>query len=183
MTTSELEETLYEFIKPSYPDIKIEVVDNTDNIRCLYFIDEKFKGLYPQQRYHYLIHLIPEDFYKQNLENTTWFELAPDENPDELHYHDQETIEAIKETILTILKNKVNFVTLLDNEFVTETVKCFGDFRHSKKILSDLNFSDEDQFDIFHVLMDEGAYCDCEILYNVFRESEFSKKYWLQRQE
>lgn len=67
---------------------------------------------------------------------------------------------------------------LLDREFKSETARCFGDFGYSKKILTSLDFSDEDQFDIFHVLMSEGAYCDCEILFNVFRESEYAKKYW-----
>ena len=80
-----------------------------------------------------------------------------------------------------MLKEKTNFVTLLDNEFVYENAKCFGDFKHSKKILNDLNFSEDDQFDIFHVLMNEGGYCDCEILLNVFKESQYSKNYWEQR--
>ena len=181
MTTQELQEKLYEFTKPNYPDIKINVVDTAENIRQLYFTDEKFAVLYPKQRYHYLKHLIPSDFYEQQLQVIEWFELAPNENPDELNYHDQETIDEIKEPILSILKNKVGFTALLDKAFISENVKCYGDFRHSKNILTDLNFSVQDQFDIFHVLMNEGGYCDCEILYNVFRESEYSEKYWADR--
>lgn len=80
MTTSELEKNLYEFIKPAYPDIKINVEDTTDNIRQLYFLDDKFEKLYPKQRYHYIVHLIPVDFYEQNLKNTTWFELTLNED-------------------------------------------------------------------------------------------------------
>ena len=182
MTTQELQEKLYEFTKSSYPDIKINVVDTAVNIRQLYFTDDKFAVLYPKQRYHYLTHLIPSEFYEQHLQDTEWFELAPNENPDNLDYHDQETIDEIKESIISILKTKVNFVALLDKEFASQNVKCYGDFRHSKSILTALKFSDEDQFDIFHVLMNEGGYCDCEILYNVFRESEYSKKYWADRQ-
>jgi len=182
MTTQELQEKLYEFTKPSYPDIKIKVVDTAENIRQLYFTDDKFKLLYPKQRYHYLTHLIPSDFYEQNLQDTEWYELAPNEDPDDLDYHDQETIAEIKEPIISLLKDKVGFVPLLDKKFTSQTVKCYGDFRHSKSILTELKFSDEDQFDIFHVLMNEGAYCDCEILYNVFRESEYSKMYWADRQ-
>lgn len=178
MKTPELQGKLYEFIKPTYPDIEIKVVDKADNNRQIYFIDEKFRELYPKQRYHYLVHLIPTDFYDQNLQDTTWFELAPNENPDDLEYHDQETIDEIKDIILSVLKEKIGFVSLLDKEFFSQSVKCFGDFRHSKKILTNLDFSSEEQFDIFHVLMNEGGYCDCEILHNVFRESEYSKKYW-----
>ena len=177
MTTQELQEKLYEFVKPSYPDIKINVLDTAENVRQLYFTDDKFEVLYPKQRYHYLTHLIPSDFYDQNLQDTEWFELAPNENPDDLDYHDQETIDEIREPILLLLKDKANFVSLLDKEFISGSIKCFGDFRNSKRILTDLKFSDEDQFDIFHVLMNEGGYCDCEILNNVFRESEYSKNY------
>lgn len=181
MTTVELQEKLYEFIRPKYPDIVIKVEDTADNIRHLYFTDDKFKLLYPKQRYHYLLHSIPLDFYDQYLQNATWFELAPGENPDDLEYHDEETITDIKDDILSILRNKTDFFNILDKEFNSQKVICFGDFRNSKEILKDLDFSDEDQFDIFHVLMNEGAYCDCEILYNVFRESEYSKKYWSNR--
>jgi hypothetical protein len=182
MTTEELQEKLYEFIKQSYPYINIKVIDTAENVRQLYFTDDKFKVLYPKQRFHYLIHLIPADFFEQNLQKTEWFELAPNENPDDLYYHDQETIDEIKGPIISILKDKVSFVALLDKEFTSESTKCYGDFRHSKSILTELKFSDEDQFDIFHVLMNEGGYCDCEILYNVFRDSEYSKKYWAARQ-
>jgi hypothetical protein len=79
-----------------------------------------------------------------------------------------------------VLKEKTDFVKKLDTLFCSEFAKCFGDFHHSKKILKQLGFSDEKQFDIFHVLMHEGGYCDCEILYNVFRESKYAQKYWSQ---
>lgn len=182
MTAQELQEKLYEFTKQRYPNIKIEVVDTTENVRQLYFTDDKFEFLYPKQRYHYLTHLIPSDFYEQNLQDTAWYELAPNENVDNLDYHDQETIDEIKEPMISLLKDKVGFVALLDKQFISQAVKCYGDFRHSKSILTELKFSEEDQFDIFHVLMNEGGYCDCEILYNVFRESEYSKMYWADRQ-
>ena len=181
MTTQELQEKLYEFTKASYPNIKIEVVDTAENAREIYFTDDKFELLYPLQRYHYLTHLIPSDFYEQNLRGTVWFELASNEKPDDLDYHDQETIDEIKEPIISILKDKGGFAALLDKKFTTQAAKCYGDFRHSKSILTELKFSNEDQFDIFHVLMNEGGYCDCEILYNVFRDSEYSKKYWVDK--
>ena len=77
MTTVEIQETLYEFIKPTYPDIKIKVEETVENIRQLYFTEERFKDLYPMQRYHCLMHLIPSDFYEKNLHDAEWFELAP----------------------------------------------------------------------------------------------------------
>lgn len=63
MTTAALQIQLYEFIKGAYPNIFIQVIDNSDNQRSIYFIEEKFVLLYPKQRFHYLLHLIPEDFF------------------------------------------------------------------------------------------------------------------------
>lgn len=179
MTAKELQIRLSEFIKPTYPSINIEVTD-TDNERQIHFTDEKFKDLFPLQRYHYLVHLIPDEFFEEHLSEATWFELAPGESSEDLNYLDQEDIAGIKNIILEVLKVKVDFVKKLDTLFCSESTKCFGDFRHSKKILSELDFSEDEQFDIFHVLMHEGGYCDCEILYNVFRESEYAQKYWSQ---
>lgn len=181
MTTTALQIQLYEFIKSAYPNIYIQVIDNSDNQRSIYFIEEKFVPLYPKQRFHYLLHLIPENFYEENLKDAIWYELAPHENPGDLDYHDDETIEAIKDTILDVLQNKTNFIEALDNIFVEQKINCRGNFSYSKEILSQLDFSQEDQFDIFHVLMGEGAFCDCEILYNIFRDSKYANNYWTKK--
>ena len=45
MTASELQQKLYEFIQPSYPEIDIKV-EKTEGKRLLYFTEEKFKELY-----------------------------------------------------------------------------------------------------------------------------------------
>ena len=181
MTTDLLEKELLEFVKRSYPNIEIHVTDEADNKRHLYFKEEKFALLFPMQRYHYLIHLIPKDFYDDHLSKAIWHELAPGENVDDLDYHDDETIDSIKETILEIIKTKTTFIEQLDNLFIENKAVCFGDFRHAKQILTDLTFTTDEQFDIFHVFMREGGYCDCEILYNTFKETEYSKKYWANR--
>ena len=181
MTSEELKCRLLEYIRPVYPGIEIEVLDQQEGWRQIFFTEEKFRVLYPLQRYHNLINQIPHDFYEQHLTQTTWYELAPGENPNELKYQDSETTESIKEIILDIIKNKTCFIQELDSEFLKDDVVCHGDFRYAKEILNRLNFTEEEQFDIFHVLMNEGGYCDCEILYNVFHESEYAKKYWKNR--
>jgi len=179
MTSSELQQKLYEFIQPSYPEIDIKI-EETGGRRLLYFTENKFKDLYPQQRYHYLIHCIPDYFFQQHLNNSTWFELAPGEAPEDLEYPDVELIEEIKEDVLAAL-NKSGFVSTLDNEFISGEVQCHGDFRHAKRILTGIGFAEEPQFYAFHVMMNEGGYCDCEILYNVFRETAYAKNYWRNR--
>ena len=185
MTALELQNHLYSFIQPQLKEITIKVEINKEEEseikHRIYFTDHSFLNLYPKQRYHKLIHLIPDEFYHEHLEKTFWFELAPGEESQDLNYHDDETIAEIKEPILSILRYKVNFVSLLDKEFTNNNTLCKGDFALSKEILNQLGFSKEDQFDIFHVLMDEGAYCDCEILYNVFKESNYGQAYWAAR--
>lgn len=180
MTEKQLADSLYNFIRPSYPEIKINVVDKNDE-RQIFFVEDKFKLLFPRQRYHYLIHKIPVDFFKENLENTTWFELAPGEKVEDLDYHDDETIESISEIIMKIVENKTNFVARLDSSFTELKVECYGDFRYSKEILKELGFAEKEQFDILHVFMNKSGYCDCEVLYNIFRESEYAKEYWKER--
>jgi hypothetical protein len=182
MTVFELEKKLYEFIKPTYPNIKIEILNSSHDNKQLYFTDEKFSLLFPLQRYHNLIHLIPEEFFKTHLEDSEWFELAPDEEPSQLDYHNDETIESIKDIILNVITKKVPYKKHLDSKFMEDkSVQCLGDFRYSKEILEKLAFSKEEQFDIFHVLMNQGGYCDCEILYNVFSDSNYGKQYWKER--
>lgn len=180
MTEKQLTDSLYNFIRPSYPEIKINVID-TNGERQIFFEEDKFKVLFPRQRYHYLIHKIPSDFFTENLENTTWFELAPGEKVEDLDYHDDETIESISEIIMNIIENKTNFINKLDSSFTESKVECFGDFRYSKEILTEFRFTEKEQFDIFHVFMNQGGYCDCELLYNVFKESEYAKEYWKNR--
>ena len=60
---------------------------------------------------------------------------------------------------------------------------CYGDFRHAKAILAARGFTDADFFDVFHVLMARGGYCDCEILYNVAEGSRLAMEYWRDRTE
>jgi hypothetical protein len=173
---------LKEYLYKSYPSIKIEIKNNQNNKIEIYFEDSKFGTLYPTQRYHYLIHHIPTDFFNKYLSNSRWFELAPGENPNELKYPDEKLIKNITPDILKVL-NKIGFFTKLDDLMcpINSTAKpylCKGDFEISKSILKNHNFSQEDLFDIFHVMMQLGGFCDCEILTNVVEESRFKTEAW-----
>ena len=77
MTNEQIVLKLKEFLNSFYPNMKIEVKeweDDTSRI-AVSFTDEKFKLLYPEQRYHYIRHLIPKSFFKKFLANSVWFEL------------------------------------------------------------------------------------------------------------
>ena len=80
---AQIESDVRGFVKASYPNIVVRAEYWTpDPSRvALFFIDEQFAELYPRQRYHYLVHLIPKDYYNSFLADAVWFELTPDNAP------------------------------------------------------------------------------------------------------
>jgi hypothetical protein len=117
------------------------------------------------------------------LSNSVWFELAPGESPGDLVYSDEELIADITEPIMAIL-NKTSFFATLDEAFTRpeNPAVCEGDFRIAKSILPTNGFFESEYFEVFSVLMAQGGYCDCEILYNVAHGSEFARRFWANRQ-
>ena len=184
MTPDELAIAIKEHVREAYPDMEVRVEDpgpaSDFEQRRVYFIEPMFAALYPLQRFHYLIHLFPEDFYEEHLEDTEWFELAPGEDPADLHYPDDEKVEAMVDRVMEDL-GKVGFFELMDDVFSpidpdTEPAECFGDFRQAQRILAEVEFTEQERFDAAHVLMHQGAYCDCETLFNLARESRTAQR-------
>lgn len=188
LALSQIETDLYRFITPSYPNIEIHVekISGSDRI-AIYFTDPKFALIYPYQRWHYLSHLIPMEYQDAHLQNSTWFELAPEEKPEELQYLDEELIDEITPAVMRCLVGS-RFFEFLDDAMCPKEASntrssCWGDFRVSKPILLSRGFTEDEFFDVFHVLMRQGGFCDCEILYNVVEESRLKAEYWIAREE
>ena len=189
MTHSELEAAIRDHLRSVYPNIavRVGVYEKNPSRLAVYFVEDKFKDLYPLQRFHYLMHNIPDDFWDKHLSNSIWFELAPGESPDDLKYPDEEIIEEITPDVMKVL-TKAGFFSSLDDIMAPESPErtpnpCGGDFNISKSILKQKRFTEEEMFDIFHVMMAQGGYCDCEILYNVSEESRLKAHYWQKRAE
>jgi len=175
------------FTSAAYPDMEIRVEpDLEDPSRtAIYFTESKFALIYPTQRFHYLSHLIPAEYQEQHLQNTAWFELAPGETPADLVYPDDELVRNITPDVMRILR-KTGFFELLDNQFspldpAAPRAQCWGDYRVSRGILPTRGFSEDEFFDVFHVLMAQGGFCDCEILHNACEESRLKAEYWKAR--
>lgn len=184
LTPNQIAADLKSFIELSYPAIDIRVAAWRDDPTrlAIYFTDPKFALIYPQQRWHYITHLIPADYQDEHLKDTVWFELAPGENPEELRYPDDELIDAITSDVMNCLK-ATRFFELLDDamapqEPTQERANCWGDYRNARPILLDRGFTEDEHFDVFHVLMRQGGYCDCEILFNVAERSRLKEEYW-----
>ncbi len=191
MVNAELATAIKEHLASAYPNIQVTVEPwREDPSRtAVYFVEEKFSVLYPRQRYHYLIHNIPDGFYREHLSEAVWFELAPGEKPEELRYPDEELMESIAPDVIGLLEKTGFFIALDDlmapEDATQEGEPCHGDFRLTKRVLTSKGFREQgrvDQvFDACHVLMNKGAFCDCEVLYNVHKGSRLAARYWQQR--
>ncbi|HEU0300882.1 MAG TPA: DUF2695 domain-containing protein [Longimicrobium sp.] len=183
MTEADLVEALHGFLDRAYPGIEIRAEPFADDPSrtALSFRHDLFAGLYPLQRYHYLVHHIPRDFFDRHLARTVWFELAPGESPEDLRYPDPELVEEIAPDVMRVLQGS-GFLRALDLAFCPDPpalpARCHGDFRVSRALLLEHGFAPDDDFDVFHVLMARGAYCDCEILYNAMEDSRLKARYW-----
>ena len=180
---------LKDMLRASYPDIdvRVEAWSRDPSRAAIYFVSSKFAVLYPKQRYHYLLPLIPQDFYETHLANAVWFELAPGESPGDLDYPDEELTKQISPTVMKCVEAS-GFFKGLDDVFcpgnpAAPRAKCHRDFRVSKELLTKHGFEEKDLSDVFHVLMAKGGFCDCEILYNVVEESRLKAEYWKARAE
>jgi hypothetical protein len=184
---AKIESDLRSFVRASYPDmvVRAEYWAKDPSRIALFLIDERFRTLYPRQRYHYLVNLIPKDYYDSTLANTVWFELTPEERPEMVEDDpDEELIASITPDVIRALQEK-GFFTALDEMFcrnsAAEPQTCFGDFRYAKQALQLCEFEESDWSDVFHVVMGQGAFCDCEILYNAATESRLKTQYWQRR--
>lgn len=176
-TNQQIETELKEFLSASYPEAVVNVSGEKSR-REIRIVEESFKDLFPLQRYHFLMACIPTEYFDENLAEATLFELAPGEKDTDLFYHDEETVMALKDVILEMLIANTDFVDQLDYAFIEGEASCDRDFAISKEILTTLGFTQEEQTDIFHVFMLEDAFCDCEILYNIFTNSRLSQQAW-----
>src|SRR5262245_58709918 len=135
---AKIESDVREFVRASYPAMTVRAeywAKDTSRI-ALFFVDERFRGLYPRQRYHYLVHLIPKDYYSF-LTDTVWFELTPGERPEDVEIDpDEELIASITPDVLSSLRERGFFVALDEMFYPANSMAppqiCSGDFRHAR---------------------------------------------------
>jgi hypothetical protein len=175
---------LQERLRSEFPNIAVRLKrwEKDPSRAAIYFIDPHFIRLYPLQRYHHLSHLLPDEYMERlGLANAVWFELAPEEQLNEIEHPDEALIREITPDVLAALKRTEYYQALDDVLCPTsnQTAKvCEGDFAISKSLLLSRGFSDSDLDDVFNVLMLHGAFCDCEILYNIAEESRLKSQHW-----
>lgn len=87
--------------------------------------------------------------------------------------------------VLEVLK-QLRFFELLDDRFspidlAQNASRCAHSFEVTESILAGSGMNGEDIQDVLDVLRSKGACCDCEVLYNVAKESRLKAKYWKNR--
>jgi hypothetical protein len=185
----QLETDIRAFARRAYPNIEVRVEPWAADPKraAVYFTEAQFASLYPAQRYHYLRQLIPTDYYERHLTDSEWFELAPGERPEDLEYPDSELITDITPDVMRCLSGAGIFEALDDvlcpPDGSHPRRQCHGDYRHARAVLLARGFHQDELFDVFHVLMAQGGYCDCEILYNAAEVSRLKAEYWRARAE
>jgi hypothetical protein len=184
MDTAKIESELHAFVRDAYPamTVRVERVQSGAAHLAIYFIDASFRNLYPQQRYHKLTSVIPAVYIEDRLSGSAWFELAPGESPETLRLPDDDLISSITPDVSQALKNR-GFFKALDDTLCRissdlKVARCKGDFSNSKAALLASGFPESDHDDVFGVLMALGAYCDCEVLYNVAEDNRLKAQYW-----
>lgn len=177
------------FVADSYPDMDVsaEPWEHDPSRLAIYFVEKAFEKLYPYQRWHYLTHLIPGSYQDSHLQNTIWFELAPGERPQDLQFPDESLIDSIAPDVLRCV-NASGFIEALDDQMCPKDeavprAGCAGDFALSKPLLLRCGFTEDEIYDVLHVLMRRGGFCDCEILFNVAETSRLKAEYWTARAE
>ena len=107
------------------------------------------------------------------------------EDPIELEYPDAEVIADITPDVMRALFAARVFEALDDvlcpAGASAPRPQCHGDYRHARAILLARGFREQELFDVFHVLMARGGYCDCEVLYNAVEASRLKAEYWRAR--
>jgi len=121
---AQIESDIRGFVRASYPDmaVRAEYWAQDPSRIALFFIEKRFERLSRQQRYPYLLHLIPKEYYDSMLTNSVWFELTPDESPEVVAVDPEEKIIAsISPDVLSVLREN-RFFALLDDAFSTTVV-------------------------------------------------------------
>lgn len=157
---------LESMLTPQFDGMKVEVAHSERwNRMCVTFRWKGFADLLPEERFHRLAHVIPEEFRSSRLVGFVWLELAPKETIDSfLALPRSEDVAARERAIFGDLEEAVFFKTLAESMQPAPDRVCPGDFTLTAAALSYCGFSAERIRDAKLVFIRHGAYCDCQVL-------------------
>ena len=155
---------LLEMLAPKFPGIEAEVghSDRWDRM-CVTFTWAGFADLLPEERFHRLVAVLPEQFREARLAGFVWLELASGETVDGfLKLPRSDDVEEKEAAIYAGLVGADFFGSLAESLGPAPDKKCPGDFSMSVALLTDKGFSPDQIRDAKLVFIRHGAYCDCQ---------------------
>ena len=104
---------------------------------------------------------------------------------DDSEWRDQTFADSIADTVLAVLERE-RFFERLDDRFcprasMERRAECGHSFQISTQILENIGMDQEEIEDVLAVLRSRGGCCDCEVLYNVAKESRLRAEHWKAR--
>lgn len=153
----------------SFPGLTIEVGHSPRWKRmCVTFIWDGFDGLLPEERFHRLVNVIPEDFRNSHLAGFVWLELTPNETVEAFLKLPRSEDIGNHELEIDASLRRVGFFELLRDSMGSQLRRsCPGDFSLSAKIMSAVNFTTQQAINAKLLFIRYGAYCDCQVLQSV----------------
>ncbi len=163
-----LQAKLAKLLSEKFPGLAIEVGRRAQCDRtALTFRWAGFNDLLPEERFRQLFHNIPEGFYEEHLRGCVWFELGNGESVDDFLKLPRSEDVGDKEPRVIEGLAKVGFFKALAAELGEEPMaSCGGDFTVVRRVLTAAKLNKSALRDALLVLMRNGAFCDCEALFN-----------------
>lgn len=157
---------LHAILDPKFPKMTIEVGESSRWGRmCVTFCHDAFAGLLPEERFHRLVAVIPEDFRETRLVGFVWLELAPDETIEQFLALPRSEDVADREGDVLAYLQKMNFFERLAAALGPAPAKtCAGGFSQSMALLAAKDCPQGAARDAKLVFIRAGAYCDCQAL-------------------
>ncbi len=166
-----LQAELTDILAPKLSGIRVDVEHaNRWNRPCVTFRWSGFAGLLPEERFHRLVALIPEDFRRDRLTGFVWLELTLEETVEShLLLPRSEDVAARKGEIFHDLQAAGFFEALGAALGNIPERECPGDFSTLEQVLTRKQFTPFQVRDVKLTFIGQGIFCDCQALIAVSR--------------
>lgn len=174
---SKIEAELTAMLEEPFPSLSVEISHSKRWDRmCATFHWDGFADLLPEERFHRLVGVIPENFRIEKMAGFVWLELEPGESVDSfLNQPRSEDVEH-RELEIDASLRRAGFFDVLEKLISARRNKgCPGDFSLSRQALVNSKCGTKQITDAKLLFIRHGAYCDCQVLQSV--EPAFSKRH------
>lgn len=162
----QLEALLAEMVVPRFPGMTVSVEHSARwNRMSVTFRWTGFADLLPEERFHKLAQVLPDDFRASKLAGFVWLELAPKESVDAyLKYPRSEDVADREGAIHASLLETGYYDKLAEALGPSPDKSCPGDFSTTAEVLQACRKADAKIQDAKLLFIRQGAYCDCQVL-------------------